>query len=436
MHATGPGATPRVLILGAGFAGLAAARELGRAPVRVVVIDRQNHHLFQPLLYQVATASLSPADIAWPVRHLLRRQRNAEVVMGEARKIDPARRVVCVDDREYTYDYLVIATGATHSYFGRDEWASLAPGLKTVDDALAIRAGFLRAFERAELEPDAERRRALLTFVIVGAGPTGVELAGALAEIAREAIPRDFRAINTRTARVTLVEARDRVLPAYPEPLSARAKRDLERLGVEVLPATRVVGLTPGRVETDRGVIDASNILWAAGVRASPLGAIPGVDLDPVGRVRVAPDLSIPGHPSIFVAGDLALVRTPSGEVPGVAPAAAQMGRHAGRVIASEVVSAGPRAAFRYVDKGILATIGRGKAVAALPMVRLAGLPAWVLWAAVHVFFLITFRNRLLVMLGWAWEYLFFVRGARLITGATAPAPLPSAHEDPRVPGP
>lgn len=417
---------PHVVIIGGGFAGLYAARELRRSTVRVTLIDRSNHHLFQPLLYQVATASLSPADIAAPIRHILSGQRNAEVLLAEAIGIDAPGRRVILSDGEVRFDYLILATGATHSYFGRDEWASFAPGLKSIDDALEIRRRFLTAFERAERETDPVQRRAALTFVVIGAGPTGVELAGAMAEIARRAIPRDFRRIDTTTARVILLEGRERVLPGFDAGLSRRARADLERLGVEVWLNTRVTGLAPGVVEIGPERIAARNIIWAAGVMASPLARSLGAPLDAAGRVLVNPDLSVPGHPSVFVAGDLAAIIDPrtNEPVPGIAPAAMQMGRHAARLIAREVKSSGgaasaSRAAFRYNDRGTLATIGRAKAVGVIKGVKTTGFLAWAAWLFIHILYLIGFRNRMLVLIQWAWAYFTFDRGARLITGGT-----------------
>lgn len=432
-HPLAPGA--RVVILGGGFAGLAAARALAKAPVRVTLIDRQNHHVFQPLLYQVATAMLAPANIAAPIRGILARQKNVEVLLGDAARIDPAMRLVrLADGASVPYNALVIATGATHSYFGNDAWATHAPGLKTIDDALVIRRRYLLAFEAAERAATEAERRAALTFVVVGGGPTGVELAGAMAEIATSAFQRDFRRIDTRTARVILIEAQDRVLATFPPEASARALRDLRELGVDVRVGSRVVGIDDKGVTVvsprvpDPERIETANVVWAAGVRASPLAATLGVPLDRAGRVLVAPDLSVPGHPEIFVAGDLAHAEIRPGDlVPGVAPAAMQMGRHVGHVIATEVRAAGrsgshvpPRAPFRYVDKGTLATIGRNRAVAFMFGRVFAGFFAWAFWALLHVFYLIGFRNRVLTMLEWAWAYFTYNRGSRLITGHDA----------------
>ena len=407
---------PHVVILGGGFAGLRCARALRGVPVRITLIDRSNHHLFQPLLYQVATASLSPSDIASPIRSILKRQTNLEVWMGEAVDVDVDRRVVLLRDGEIPYDYLVVATGVTHAYFGRDDWAPHAPGLKTVDDALEIRRRFLLAFETAEREADEAARRRLLTFVIVGAGPTGVELAGAMAEIARQVMPREFRSIDTTTARILLVEGADRVLPGYPPSLSAKARRQLERLGVEVRTGARVTEIEEGAVWIGDERIEAGNVFWAAGVAASPLGARLGAEVDRAGRVKVAPDLSVPGHPEVFVAGDLAAVEQGGRPVPGVAPAAMQMGRHVARAIRADLEGR-PRPVFRYFDKGSLATIGRAAAVAEIAGLKLSGLVAWLVWVFVHILYLIGFRNRLVVMVQWAWAYLMYQRGVRLITG-------------------
>jgi NADH dehydrogenase len=419
-------ARPRVVIVGGGFGGINAARELASAPVEVTLIDRCNYHLFQPLLYQVATATLSPADIASPIRKVLKRQANATVVLAEATAVDPGRRRVRTDLGDIPFDWLVLAAGATHSYFSNDAWATHAPGLKSIDDATEIRRRFLLAFESAELERDPEARRSQLTFVVVGAGPTGVELAGALSEIARETIPRDFRMVDTTTARIVLVEALDRVLPAMDERSSESALRALESLGVEVLLGARVTSIDDGGVAVGDQRIAAGNVFWAAGVQASPLGHSLGVELDRAGRVRVGPDLAIPGHPTIFVIGDQAHVVDPAtGDmVPGVAQGAIQGGRYVAGVIAAEVGAASrgreapPREPFRYHDRGTMATIGRNKAVAEVHGLRLRGVAAWFLWALVHITFLISFRNRAAVMLGWLWSYLFFDRGARLITGA------------------
>jgi NADH:ubiquinone reductase (H+-translocating) len=391
---------------------------LRRAPVRITLIDRRNFHLFQPLLYQVATASLSPADIASPIRTILRKQRNTEVWLGEVVGVDTERREVRLQDGvAIHYDYLVLATGATHAYFGHDEWAHDAPGLKTIDDATEIRRRFLVAFESAEREADAAARRRLLTFVIVGAGPTGVELAGAMAEIARRAMPEDFRAIDTKATRIILVEGMDRVLQAYPPDLSRKARRQLEKLGVEVRTGALVTGIGDDYVRVGDEVIEADNVFWAAGVAASKLGAELGVETDRAGRVVVQPDCSIAGHPEAFVIGDLAHMKRPDGSiVPGVAQGAIQMGKHAGRQIVRDLQRQ-PRTPFRYVDKGDLATIGRAAAVARIGGVKLSGFLAWIIWVVVHIAYLIGFRNRVLVLLQWAWAYFTYHRGIRLITG-------------------
>jgi NADH dehydrogenase len=404
-----------VVIVGAGFAGLNAARALARAAVQVTVVDRRNHHLFQPLLYQVATASLNPADIAAPIRRVLRRQRNAEVILADVTGVDLPGRRVLLSDGELPYDRLILATGATHSYFGHPEWARFAPGLKTVEDALEIRRRILTAFERAEREADPERQRAELTFVVVGGGPTGVELAGAIAEIARHALGSDFRHIAPERSRVLLLEGAPTVLSAYPAALRASAARQLERLGVEVRTGAMVTQLDGDGVEVAGARIAATTVLWAAGVQASPLARALGVPLDRAGRVRVAPDLSVPGHPEVQVIGDLASLEQDGGQVPGVAPAAIQQGRHAAQNLVRALAGA-PPVAFRYRDRGALATIGRGSAVARLGRVELSGQIAWLAWLFIHLLFLIGFRSRAAVILQWAWSYLTFDRGARLIT--------------------
>ena len=409
---------PHVVIVGGGFAGLYAARELRNAPVRITVIDRRNFHLFQPLLYQVATASLSPADIASPIRSVLRSQRNTQVWMGEVVDVDADSRNVRLEDGTIAhYDYLLLATGATHAYFGHDEWARYAPGLKTIDDATEMRRRFLLAFEAAEREADAAARRRLLTFVIVGGGPTGVELAGAMAEIARQVMPQDFRAIDTKATRILLLEGLDRVLPTYPPDLSERARLQLEKLGVEVRTGAMVTDIEDEYVQVGDERIDAENVFWAAGVAASKLGAALGVETDRAGRVLVQPDCSVPGHPEVFVAGDLASLKREDGSpVPGVAQGAIQMGKHSARQIVRDLKGE-PRRSFRFVDKGDLATIGRAAAVARLGKLKLSGFVAWVIWVVVHIMYLIGFRNRVLVMMQWGWAYLTYHRGIRLITG-------------------
>jgi NADH dehydrogenase len=407
---------PRVVIVGGGFGGLEAAKALARAPVEVTLVDRQNHHLFQPLLYQVATSTLSPEDIAAPIRKILRSQRNTEVVMGEARAVDlEGRRLLLAGAPPLAYDFLVLATGVGHSYFGHPQWRHAAPGLKGLTDALRIRNRLLGTFERAEREEDPEARRALLTFVIVGAGATGVELAGTLKEMARLTLPRDFRRIRTAQARVVLVEAGPLILPAFGEGLSGHALRSLARIGVEVR-------LGQGVTEVDRhGVvlggerIHARTVLWAAGVAASPLGAALGVPCDATGRVRVAPDLSIPDHPEVFVIGDLACFQHGLPKpLAGVAPVAIQQGRFAARSILATLKHA-PRGGFRYRDRGSMATIGRGAAIAQVGSLRFSGYTAWLLWLFVHLMLLVDFRNRVFVFFQWAWAYVTAQRGARII---------------------
>ncbi|MEW4569138.1 NAD(P)/FAD-dependent oxidoreductase [Tautonia sp. JC769] len=406
---------PHVVILGAGFAGLAAMKVLGGKAVDVTVIDRTNHHLFQPLLYQVATAALNPADIAMPIRRIVRRSKNIRVLMGEVQAIDPSRRVVTLDQGEIPYDFLIVATGAGHSYFGHDEWERDAPGLKSVEDALEIRRRVLSAFEVAERESDAGRRRAALTFAIIGAGPTGVELAGTLSEVARKTLARDFRRIDPTQARILLLEGGPRVLAAYPEDLSESALKQLERLGVEVRLNSRVTHIDAEGLNIGDERIDARTMIWAAGVAASPLARCLGGPLDRAGRVKVEPDLTLPGHSEVFVVGDLMAAFQDGEMIPGVAPAATQAGRYAARTIL-EQRSGKPRKPFHYVDKGLLATIGRASAVANLRGLKFSGLPAWLLWLFVHIFFLVGFRNRVLVMIQWAYSYLTYDRGARLIT--------------------
>jgi NADH dehydrogenase len=414
---------PHILIIGGGFGGLYAAFALSRRPVQVTVLDRRNHHLFQPLLYQVATAALSPGNIAQPIRHILRGSPNVRVLLGEASAVDLAgRRVVLADGDPLGYDFLILATGASHAYFGHDEWRPLAPGLKDIDDALEIRRRMLLAFEAAEREADPARRRALLTFVIVGGGPTGVELAGALGEIARDALVHDFREIDSRQARIVLLEAGPRLLAPFAEPLAAAAARELAARGVEVRPSTRVTRIAPGLVEAGDLRIATETVVWAAGVTASPLARTLGVPLDRLGRVLVEPDLSVPGHPEALVIGDVAAFHhdpaTAGAPLPGLAPVAIQMGRHAARTIL-DATRGVPSRPFRYRDRGIMATIGRGAAVAQSGRLRLTGLVAWIAWVLVHVLLLIGFRNRLVVMIEWAWAYVTFNRGVRLITGTS-----------------
>ena len=420
------GELPQVVILGGGFSGLAAAKALRGAPLRVLLLDRRNHHLFQPLLYQVATAGLSPAEIAEPIRRILRRQKNATVLLADVTAIDPEHRRVLLADGEVPYDHLIVATGVTHSYFGHEAWAPFAPGLKTLEDALEIRRRALLAFERAEGEPDAERRRRWLTFVVIGGGPTGVEMAGAFAEIARNTLARDFRRIDPRTARVILVEAGPRILPAYPRDLSHDAARQLEALGVQVWTEAAVTGMGAEEVELGKDRLGAGTVVWAAGVEASPLARSLGAPLDRAGRVRVAPDLTVPGRPEIQVIGDLAALDYDGRPVPGVAPAAMQMGRHAAANI-ERALRGEPLQAFRYRDKGSLATIGRSRAVAVIAGLKLRGFVAWMAWLLIHIFFLIGFRNRFVVLFTWAWAYVTHQRSARLIV-ERRPTELPPTN--------
>jgi NADH dehydrogenase len=405
-----------VVVIGAGFAGLNAAKALSNAPVDVTVVDRKNHHTFQPLLYQVALAVLSPAEIASPVRTVLRRAANTEVLLGEVTGFDLQKRLVRLDGLDLPYDYLVVAAGATHAYFGHPEWEAFAPGLKTLEDATEIRRRILLTFETAERELIAHRTPPPLNFVVVGAGPTGVELAGAISDIAGRHLMKEFRAIDPRRSRIILLEGGPRVLPAYPEDLSASAERQLKEMGIEVRTNAMVTNIEPGVVSVGNEKIPASVILWGAGVSASPLGRMLGVPTDKAGRVIVQPDLTLPGHPEVFVAGDLASARRHNGQpVPGVAPAAIQMGKFAARQI-KRTVAGKPRERFEYLDKGSLATIGRSRAVADLGKLHISGYFAWLAWLFIHLLFLIGFRNRLFVMIEWAWAYLTYNHSARLIT--------------------
>lgn len=412
---------PRVIIIGGGFGGLSAAHALRSAAVDVLLIDRGNHHTFQPLLYQVATAGLAAPSIAAPLRHILRDQRNATVLLGEARRIDIEGRTVDVDGVSHPYDFLIIATGSTHAYFGHDEWASYAPGLKTLDDALRIRARILTAFERAEATADRAEQMEWLTFVIVGAGATGVELAGTLAEIARHTLKREFRRIDPAAANVLLIEAGPRVLPTFPPSLSAKAQRQLERLGVHVRTGHAVTGLDEQGVWIGEERIAARTALWAAGVAASPLGSTLGVNLDRAGRVPVTADLTVAGHPEIFVVGDLTVMADGAKPLPAIAPAAKQMGRYAGEAIIARIRGQriGP---FRYRHFGSLATIGRMAAVVDFGRIRLSGVLAWWIWLTAHIYFLIGFRNRLVVLIDWAEAYWSYRRGARIIIPVGDPA--------------
>jgi NADH dehydrogenase len=412
----------KIVVIGGGFAGLWAVRRLRKAPAAITLIDRSNHHLFQPLLYQVATAGLAAPSIAAPLRHILRDQRNTTVIMGQVERIDTARRAVLVNGKQIPYDYLLVASGATHAYFGRDHWGQFAPGLKTLDDAFLIRRRVLSAFEEAESTTDDATRDACLTFAVIGAGPTGVELAGTLAEIARHTLARDFRRIDSRKARVLLIEAGPRVLSTFTEKLSGKARAQLEKLGVEVLTGAPVSEIGADFLKFGERTIAARTILWAAGVAASPLGRQLDAEVDRAGRVRVAPDLSVPAHPEIFVAGDLAAIAVDGRPVPGVAPAAKQMGAYVARNILARLAGK-PTQPFRYLDFGSLATIGRHSAIAQLPKLALSGAIAWWFWLVLHIYFLIGFRSRLIVLINWAWAYFTYGRGARIILGTESEKP-------------
>jgi NADH dehydrogenase len=408
---------PRVVIVGAGFGGLYAARALKRANIDLTVVDRTNHHLFQPLLYQVATATLAPTDITAPIRWLLRRQRNTTVLLAEAQRVDPERRVVIVDVEpgEIPYDYLIVAAGARHSYFGHPEWEATAPGLKAIGDAIELRQRILVAFERAEETADADERAAWLTFVIVGAGPTGTELAGMLPTIAKHSLPREFRRIAHEEARIILLEGGPKVLATYPDSLAEHARRDLQNLGVQVRTGELVTRIEPGVVHVGDEAIRSRTIIWAAGNAASPLGRSVGAEVDRVGRVKVAPDLSVPGHPEIFVVGDMATIISKGKPVPGVAPAAMQMGPRAAKNIRRDLQQR-PRVDFVYRNKGDLATIGRHRAIADFGWLRVSGPLAWWFWLFLHILYLAGFRNRLSVLVEWGYSYFTYERGARLIT--------------------
>ena len=419
---------PQVVIIGGGFAGISAAQALASAPVDVLLVDRRNHHLFQPLLYQVATAALAPADIAEPIRAILRKQSNAKVVLGTAGQVDPENKRIRVGEEWVSFDFLILAAGSRHAYFGHPEWEEHAPGLKTIGDALEIRRRILLAFERAEwCNDDAERER-LMTFVVVGAGATGVEVAGAIADIARLTLLKDFRNIDTDAARVILIEGGPKVLGVYPDPLPRKAHDQLRGLGVEVMLDTMVSqvderGVTVG----DDQRIESATVVWAAGVQGSNVGSDAGWERDKSGRVPVMPDLTVPGHDHIFVVGDQAVARDSDGKpIPGLAPAAMQMGEHAAKVIKAALAGTS-RPAFRYVDRGQMATIGRARAIAVTGRFKLSGFFAWLAWALIHVLFLITFRNRLVVMLKWAWAWTMFDRSSRLVWETE-----PSAHEPER----
>jgi NADH dehydrogenase len=415
----------KVVIVGAGFGGLTTAQSLAKTNVDITVVDRRNFHLFQPLLYQVATAGLNPSDIAWPVRSVLRNQANARVVLGAVTSVDTSAREVIVDDgRRLPYDYLVLATGATHTYFGHDEWAPVAPGLKRIDDATLIRRRLLLAFERAENTEDLALRRALTTFVIVGGGPTGVEMAGAIAELAQHALASDFRSIDPRHTRIILVEGAPRLLGAFPESLSEVARRELTRMGVDVHLNAQVIGCDAQGVTLQHDRIDAHTIIWAAGVAASPAARWVGCPADRAGRAIVGADLSVPGQPNVFVIGDTAAVKTAQGTpVPGVAPAAKQAGQHVAACITRETQGKTRPAAFHYKNFGNLATIGRNSAIIHYGKLKMSGGLAWWLWSFAHIYFLIGMRNRTLVAIQWFWNYLSYGRGARLIVGSDAAAP-------------
>ncbi len=409
---------PKVLIIGAGFGGLECARALKNAPVQVTVLDRHNHHTFQPLLYQVATAAISPADIAWPVRSILRKQQNAEVLMCAIKSIDTKNKIVHASRHDLAYDYLVLATGVTHSYFGHDEWQRAAPGLKSLTDATKIRSRVLISFERAETaDTDADRKR-LLTFIVIGGGPTGVEMAGAIAEIARHALRYDFRHIDTRSARILLIEGGPRILPSFPEDLSAYAQRSLEKMGVEVMTSSMVTDVRHDGVFLGDKKIESEAIIWAAGVIAGPAAEWIQAEHDRAGRIKVGSDLTVPGHPDIFAVGDTATLDPP---IPGIAPAAKQMGKYVGQLIAARVMGRPFDKPFKYNHAGDLATIGRKSAVVNLPYMKLKGFIGWLFWSVAHVYFLIGIRNRLMVAMTWLWSYFTFQRGARLITRDDSP---------------
>jgi NADH dehydrogenase len=407
----------QVVIVGGGFGGLKAARQLRNSPVRITLIDRKNHHTFQPLLYQVATAGLSPGEIAAPIRWILRSQDNVEVLLGEVTGFDLARKTIRMADDEIPYDYLIVAAGVRHGYFGHDAWEAMAPGLKTIEDALEMRRRVFLAFELAERDAARGQSGRELNFVVVGGGPTGVELAGTLAEISRNVLAHEFRSIDPKRTRILLLEGGPRILPSYPESLSRSAERQLVKLGVEVKISTIVTGMEPGIVRTGDTWISAAVILWAAGVAASPLGKLLGAPTDRAGRVQVQPDLSLPEHSDVFVIGDLAALAGENGApLPGVAPVAMQQGVAAGKNILRRMHGEATQV-FRYHDKGSMATIGRAAAVAYAGKLRLSGFPAWLAWLFIHILFLIGFRNRLMVMIQWAWSYMTYERGARLITG-------------------
>src|SRR6266581_8115340 len=411
-----PAVMPRVVIVGAGFGGLRAARALRDAPVHVTVIDRQNHHLFQPLLYWVATAGLSPADICSPIRGILRKQKNTEVVLEEVTGVDVQEQRVLMGDRSVPYDYLVLATGAHDNYFGHPEWEHYAPGLKSIVDAISIRRKILVAFEAAEIESDPEKVKELLTFVLVGAGPTGVEMAGAIAELAHKALASDFRHIDTRMTRIIIIEAAPRILAAFPESLARKTQKRLVSMGVEVRTGTPVTDLDEHGVVVDGERIKAATIMWGAGVSASPAGKWLGTEVDRAGRVMVSSDLSVPGHPNVFVIGDTAVAMQNGKVLPGVAQVAIQGGRYVAAVITDRIEGKELNKPFQYRDKGNLATVGRSYAIVDIGKIRLTGLIAWLMWLVVHIYYLIGFRNRFVALFQWAWTYFTYSRGARLIT--------------------
>jgi NADH:ubiquinone reductase (H+-translocating) len=413
--------TPRIVIIGGGFGGLYAAKELANQPVSMILLDRTNHHLFQPLLYQVATAALSPGDIAQPIRHILKDANHLEVVLANVDRIDVAEKTVVCGDRKVPYDYLIVAAGARHSYFGHDEWERFAPGLKSLEDVLELRRRILSAFEAAEIAETEEERKKALTFVVVGAGPTGVEMAGAIAELAHKSLADDFHHVNPRDARVVLVDAAPRVLPAFTPGLSESARKQLEQLQVEVRTGVMVKKVGPEGVQVGDELISARTIVWAAGNAASPLGKSLGAELDRAGRVKIDEDLTIPGHPEVFVIGDMAVFTHQTGEpLPGVCPVAMQMGRHAARNIMASIEGR-PMSPFRYHDKGQMATIGRNRAIADLKVVQFGGFFAWLSWLFIHLIFLIGFRNQVFVFFQWMWAYLTYSKGARLIYGVFKP---------------
>jgi NADH:ubiquinone reductase (H+-translocating) len=417
--------TPRIVIIGGGFGGLYAAKELANQPVQMILLDRTNHHLFQPLLYQVATAGLSPGDIAQPIRHILKHANHLEVVLANVDRIDVAEKTVICGDRKVPYDYLIVAAGARHSYFGHDEWERFAPGLKSLEDVLELRRRILSAFEAAEIAETAEERKKALTFVVVGAGPTGVEMAGAIAELAHKSLADDFHHVNPRDARVVLVDAATRVLPAFSSSLSESARKQLEQLLVEVRTGVTVKDVGPEGVHVGEELIPCRTVVWAAGNAASLLGKSLGAELDRAGRVKVNEDLTIPGHPEVFVIGDMAVFTHQTGEpLPGVCPVAMQMGRHAARNIMA-TIEGRKMSPFRYHDKGQMATIGRNRAIADLKVVQFGGFFAWLSWLFIHLIFLIGFRNQVFVFFQWMWAYVTYSKGARLIYGVFRPGQTP-----------